>query len=200
VILVLSFPGTDEVMKIGLVRHFRVNHAFPESKFLSKTQVVEWFAQYDSATNLEYKKVELTPINWQRCYTSPMVRAISTARHIYNGEIIEVPELKELDILHQLPDRLRLPFFVWGLWVRIKSFSRNHDNNEFQRRIAAFLDKVLSNDESDVLIVSHWFVMRMIRKELIRRGLHGSNFRSNDYGTLYIYQQASPVQVDRSRK
>ena len=175
-------------MKIGLVRHFKVNHPFPEKKFLSKSEVIEWFEKYNLAEDIEYKKVDLGNINWKRCYSSPMVRAVNTANYIYKGEIITVTELKELDILHRLTGRIKLPFLIWGLMVRIKSFSSNKDTNEFKQWIIAFVDNIMRKNESDILIVSHWFVMRALRKEFVKRGLVGENFKSNDYGNLYIYE------------
>ena len=184
-------------MKIGLVRHFKVNQPFPEKKLLSKSDVIKWFAEYDNTANIEYKKVDLSDINWKHCYSSPMIRAVNTANHIYNGQISEIKELKELDILHQLSDRLKLPFIIWGIIVRIKSFSSNKDTSEFKNKIVAFIDDVIANNESDVLIVSHWFVMRVIQKELIKKGLYGDNFKSNDYGTLYVYERRNTKTTNR---
>lgn len=175
-------------MRIGLVRHFKVNHPFPNKFLLSKVEVIKWFAEYDNTKNLEYKNVDLSHINWQHCYSSPMVRALSTANYIYNGQISEITELKELDILHRLSDKLKLPFIIWAIIVRIKFISSNKDTNEFKNSIADFLDNVIARNENNVLIVSHWFVMRVIRKELIQRGLSGDNFKSNEYGTLYVYE------------
>jgi hypothetical protein len=117
-----------------------------------------------------------------------MIRAINTANHIYRGEIVIINELQELDIVHRLPDRIKLPFILWGLIVRIKSFSSNNDTDKFKTGIIDFVDKMLANDKGDVLVVSHWFVMRVIRHELIKRGFVGDNFKSNEYGTLYVYE------------
>ena len=177
-------------MKIGLIRHFKVNHPFPNKKFLAKSDVINWFKEYDYSGNLHYKAVDLNKINWQHCYSSPMMRATKTANHVFGGPIVEVMELRELDILHQLSDRLRLPFLVWGIIVRLKSFSSNNDTDQFRNGIIAFVDKVISNSEREVLIVSHWFVMRVIRQELIKRGFVGDHFKSNEYGTLYIFESA----------
>src|SRR6187549_86649 len=157
-------------MRIGLIRHFKVNHPFPVKRWLSKAEVIKWFEEYDNTLNIEYKKVDLGNINWIRCYSSNMVRAVNTANHIYDGEITEIAELSELNILHRLSDRIKLPFLVWGIVVRIKSFSLNEDVNEFKKRIIAFIEKTIANNEGDILIVSHWFVMRVIQKELVKRG------------------------------
>lgn len=184
-------------MKIGLVRHFKVNHPFPRKRLLSKSEVIQWFAEYDYTAKLEYKTVDICVTNWQRCYSSPLIRAVKTANHIYKGEIVEIAELKELDILHRLSDSIKLPFIVWGLIVRVKSFSSNTDTEKFKIRIVNLIDRVIADNKSDVLIVSHWFVMRVIQKELIKRGLTGDNFKSNEYGTLYVYENRTEKTTNR---
>jgi broad specificity phosphatase PhoE len=175
-------------MKIGLVRHFKVNQPFPEKRLLSKAEVMKWFTDYDNTVNIEYKKVDLCDVNWKHCYSSPMLRAVNTANQIFNGQITEITALKELDILHRLSDKWKLPFLIWGFIVRIKSFSSNKDTDKFKNEIISFVDKVISNNENDVLIVSHWFVMRVIRQELIKRKFVGNNFKSNEYGTIYVFE------------
>ena len=177
-------------MKIGLVRHFKVNHPFPGRSWLPKSDVIKWFEEYDNTEDIQYKDVDLHGADWKRCYSSKMIRAVNTASHIYRGEIVKVTELRELNILHRLSNKVKLPFLVWGLIVRIKSFSSNNDTNEFKNNIMAFVDKLIaSNDGGDILIVSHWFVMRVIRKVLLDRGFAGNNFKSNEYGTLYVYER-----------
>lgn len=176
-------------MKIGLVRHFKVNHPFPDKLFLSKSEVIKWFTEYDKTENIQHKNVDLYNIDWKRCYSSTMVRAVNTANHIYSGEIVKITELQELDIIHRLPDKIKLPFLVWGLVVRITSFSSNNDTDKFKNDIIAFVDKILETEKDDILIVSHWFVMRVIRQELIKRGFRGDRFKSNEYGTLYVFEE-----------
>jgi len=176
-------------MKIGLVRHFKVDHSFPMKRWFSKSEVLEWFVAYDSTTSIQYKDVDLYGINWKRCYSSPMIRAIQTAKHIFKGEIVEKQGLKELDILHQLPDRIMLPFIMWGIIVRVKSLFLNSDTRNFERRISECIDDIIKHSDNDTLIVSHWFVMRVIQKELIKRGFTGGSIKSNDYGVLYIFER-----------
>ncbi len=175
-------------MRIGLVRHFKVNHEYPKKRLLSKSDVINWFADYDSTENLQYSTVDLNGINWKRCYTSTLIRTINTAKHIYSGEIVSVPQLKELSILNSLSNRIKLPFLIWGLIVRIKSFSSNKGVDAFEKDIITFIDRLIADNETDTLIVSHWFVMRVLRKELIKRGFVGDKFKSNEYGALYVYQ------------
>lgn len=175
-------------MKVGLVRHFKVNKSFPERILLSKSELVKWFEEYDNTIDINYKNVELAEINWQHCYSSPMIRAKNTAKYIYKGQIREVIELKELDLLPQLSERLKLPFMVWGFVLSIMPLLPNNEVDKFKRGISDFLDNLIVKNGHDVLIVSHWFVMKVIRKELIKRGLSGANFSYNDFGNLSIYE------------
>ena len=177
-------------MRIGLVRHFKVNHPFPKKRLLSKSEVTDWFAEYDNSENLSYKAVALNQIDWKRCYCSTMIRAKLTAGYIYNGQITELEELRELNIFPRLSDKIKLPFILWAIIVRIKSLSGGKDVQQFENKISDATGNILSNNVGDVLIVSHWFVMRVIRKELIRKGFTGDKFKSDDYGTLYIYENA----------
>ncbi|MGM9478936.1 hypothetical protein ACS5PU_21110 [Pedobacter sp. GSP4] len=117
------------------------------------------------------------------------IRAINTARYIHKGKITEIDALKELNILHRLSSHLQLPFIIWGIILHLKSFALNKDTEHFQREIISFIDKLINSGESDILVISHWFVMRVIRKELIKRGFTGENFSSNEYGKIYVYKK-----------
>ena len=176
-------------MKIGLIRHFKVRHSFPQKMLLSKAEVIQWFEQYDVA-EVEIKDVDLCNAEWKRCYSSPMSRAMTTGRHVFKHDIIEVSALKELSILHLLPERIRLPFIIWGILVRIKSFSSHNELEAFRNNIRTFVDELLTKEEGEVLVVSHWFVMKVLKAELTKRGFSGKYFRSNEYGTIYVYERA----------
>ena len=109
-------------MKIGLVRHFKVNHPFPKKFLVSGAEVIKWFEEYELA-ELEYTEVDLLGIEWERCYSSPLNRAVKTAGSIYVGEIIQLSELKELEALPFVRKSIRLPFMVWAIYVKMKSLS-----------------------------------------------------------------------------
>ena len=182
-------------MKIGLVRHFKVNHPFPDKFLMSRQDVIKWFEDYDQSQNFLLKDVDLGDVAWTKCYASTMLRAIHTAKHIYPGNIEQVDQLKEFDILHTLPGKVRLPFLVWGTIVRIKSMSRRKETERFANDIETFVDSLLEMEHQNILIVSHWFVMRIIRNQLIRRGFQGPGFKSNDYGKLYLFEDRNPADL-----
>lgn len=177
-------------IRVGLIRHFKVDHSTPWGVWYSWFELMKWFERYDSTESLEYNLVDLKGVRWEKCYCSPMARAVNTAGYIYNGEIVKKSSLRELNILPCLPRKVSLPFFLWGLMIRVRSSLAGGEVAIFRCAIKSFVDEVFSAAESNVLIVSHWFVMRTIREELIRRGLKGSDLKSNEYGVLHVYESA----------
>jgi broad specificity phosphatase PhoE len=175
-------------MKIGLVRHHKVTLPYPSKPLLSKTDVVRWFDEYESAT-LESKTVDLCHIDWNCCYSSVSPRAVTTAREIFDGEIIALHELKELNILHLLPGRIKLPFLMWALVIRIQSMLFSKDVSAFRERIRNVVNEIIARNEGNVLIVSHWFVMKIIQAELQKNGLTGPVFKSPEHGKIYVFER-----------
>ena len=176
-------------MKIGLLRHFKVKQPYPRKFLLAKSEVIKWFEDYEVA-ELEFQPVDLQNINWEICYSSSLNRAAVTANHIYPGEIVLVDALKELDILHLLPDKIKLPFIFWAILVRIKYASDAEAVRHFKQKISEFADAVLQENKN-VLIVSHWFVMKVLETELAKRKVVGANVKSASYGKIYLFENSS---------
>lgn len=177
-------------MTIGLIRHFKVNLPYPQEFLLTKTGVVQWFDAYETAETTP-KKVDLRGIDWQHCFSSTASRALKTATQIYPGEITRLDTLRELDVLPLLPGNIRLPFLVWGTLVYRKSVAVNPVTTIFRQNLTAFLDSLISGNYDNVLIVSHWYVMRILQKELLLRGFRGERFTSAENGRLYVFTQKS---------
>ncbi|MEP6795271.1 MAG: histidine phosphatase family protein [Saprospiraceae bacterium] len=175
-------------MKIGLVRHFKVKHNYPTSWFVSKEEVLQWFEGYENA-EIEYQQVNMGEIGWTSCYTSPSARAIKTADAVFSGNNIKTNALRELNILPLLNTKISLPFLVWAILVRIRSFSSNMITEEFKTRLFTFLDTIISEDNENVLIVSHGFVMMFLRKELLRRGFTGPGMMSPVHRRVYVFEK-----------
>ncbi|HTF04627.1 MAG TPA: histidine phosphatase family protein [Bacteroidia bacterium] len=175
-------------MKIGLIRHFKVKYTLPKKTFLTRSDLIRWFDEYE-LNDVEHNEVDLRGIAWKRCFSSPVNRAIYTAEQIHTGEIVKVPELKELDILHLMWGKIKLPLILWIILVRMKSSSSNEVTHEFRKKITAFVDELLLKSNEDTLIVSHGFVMMFLQKELNRRGFKGDRFRTPENGKAYIYER-----------
>ncbi len=177
-------------MKIGLIRHFKVKHSFPKNLFLTKAEVIKWFDEYESA-EIQFQDVDFKSIKWQTCYSSSQNRAVKTANYIHKEKVIIVDELKELDILHLLPGKIKLPFIVWAIIIRFKSFSAKGDVGVFRERIIFFINNLIEKENTNVLIVSHWFVMKILENELKKICPKGEKIKSPEYGKIYVFEYSN---------
>ncbi|HEV7330545.1 MAG TPA: histidine phosphatase family protein [Flavisolibacter sp.] len=175
-------------MKIGLIRHFSVKHAFPGKTFLYYEELVRWFEEYDAA-DIDYAVVDLCGINWHVCYSSATSRAVKTAEHIFDGNIIQLEELRELQFLPLVNTKLKLPLFLWAMFIRNRALSSNALTNEMITRLRSFVNTLMNNKNKNVLICSHGFVMMFLQKELIRRGFNGDKFNTPANGRIYLFEK-----------
>jgi broad specificity phosphatase PhoE len=59
---------------------------------------------------------------------------------------------------------------------------------EIKKQLSETLDNILAGNE-DTLIVSHGGVMMFLRKELMRRGFRGPEFKIANNGQLYVFEK-----------
>jgi broad specificity phosphatase PhoE len=175
-------------MKIGLVRHFRVDLAYPKKLLLTKRELVEWFDAYAIA-KIVHGEYDLAGVHWRHCYSSPLTRALHTAHHLYQGEIKQADALKELDVLPHVNPIIRLPIMLWAILMKIKSTRSNEATDSFSNELNAFVDELIAKKEEDVLIVSHGFVMMALRRELNKRGFTGEKFSVPKHGKVYVFRK-----------
>jgi len=182
--------AVNSTVKVGLVRHFRVKHAYP-AKWVTPDEVAEWFAGYDDA-DVEYGHVDLSGGDWRHCFCSDLPRAIKTARAIFPGEIIILKELREIEPYPFRGNRIKLPFLFWAVLVRIVWYLKSHPNVESRRavreRVRQVIDRVLQSG-ADSLVVSHAALMPFLRTELRRRGFKGPWFGHAVNGLLYVFER-----------
>ncbi len=177
-------------MKIGLLRHFKVKLKYPGKFLVSYDEVFKWYEKYGTA-EVEVKDVDLLGVNWGKCYSSPLYRAAKTTEAVYKNEVTVINDLKELDVLPLLNKKRKMPFLLWGLFLKIKSTQQNEITNEFESKISAFLNDILKDNNCDVLIISHGFVMTFIQKELKKKGFKGMNFLVPAYNKVYLHEKIS---------
>lgn len=174
-------------MRIGLIRHFKVKHQFPNKFLVSYDEVLKWFEVYETA-EIEIQNMDMIEDNWEICYSSKSYRAHKTASSIYKGEIITHNHISELDVLPLMRIRLRLPFFIWGIIVRHKSMSKNKITETFRINIESFVNEIIHSNKNEILIVSHGLAMLYLKKALKEKGLKGKNFLYPVNGILYEYR------------
>ncbi len=175
-------------MKIALVRHFKVQQKLPKGFLIGYDALLEWFTEYDNA-DIDSRAVDMRGVNWKLCYASSMSRAHKTAQHIYKGEIQLHDDLREVSVLSLLNPKRRLPIILWAILIKRKTLSANSITDEVKKKLAGFVDSLLQQQEQEILIVSHGFIMMLLQNELKARGFAGDNFRNPVNGKLYIFEK-----------
>lgn len=180
-------------MKVGLVRHFRVRKPFPNGRLATQSELMRWFDEFDLA-DVEGGTVDLAGIQWHRCYSSDLPRAVKTAERIYPGEVTYLRELREVRP-YPVSSRFdfKLPMRLWSILARI-AFSVSHKSqvesmDGFEQRVRLACDEILSHGEENVLVVSHAMVMMQMRRELHSRGFSGAGFGIPAHGILHVFER-----------
>ncbi|WP_064094370.1 histidine phosphatase family protein [Rossellomorea aquimaris] len=177
-------------MKIGLLRHLEVERGYPKI-FVATRELMKWEEEYD-ASDVLVKDIDLHNIDWKKCYSSDLRRAVVTANSVFDGEVYLVKELREIKLSPVFPTFLKLPVFVHLIFIRMAWWlnhkSQSESKSEVLKKIKNFVDEVVQEGE-DVLIVSHGGIMLYMRKELLRRGFQGPGFRQPENGKLFVYEQ-----------
>ncbi|MGM0834742.1 MAG: histidine phosphatase family protein [Bacillota bacterium] len=177
-------------MKVGLIRHFKVTRGYPNNRVTAE-ELLKWMEEYD-ASEVEENELDLKNIDWKRCYSSDLPRAVKTAKKAFKGEITYLKELREITLAPIFSPKRRLPLKLHLLSIRM-AWLLNHKSqpvskSDLQRRISDTLDRILSAKEN-TLIISHGGVMMLLRKELMRRGYRGPEFKIANNGELYVYEK-----------
>ncbi len=177
-------------MRIGLVRHFKVQEPIP-SGWVTSAHLVKWREAYEIA-DVEVAEVDLRGYEWPQCWASDAPRAQTTAKAAYSGPITTFHELREAEVLPFQTGNVPLPFPVWHLLLRL-SLATGHSSqrsarDSFINRIREMTDKLVAQT-MDTLVVSHAGVMYFMRKELLRRGFKGPKFKVAKHGHLYVFEK-----------
>ncbi len=178
-------------MRIGLVRHFKVNCENPQFNMTS-SQFEDWIRQYDEAEIFHTDK-QRTEIKWDLCYSSDFPRAVHTAEKIASCQIVETPLLREVPLTAFFKTRRKLPFPIWNLvgrlaWL-VSQSSQPETRKESRERAREFLDLISKKEKKNSLVVSHGFFLYVLAKELKRQGYKGPRKRRFENGGLYIYEK-----------
>ncbi len=177
-------------MKIGLLRHFRVENEAP--KICNSEEYDQACFQYDRCEIIE-NDCPTTTEDYSICYCSSLKRAVDTARRVFNKEIIPTAELAEVPIRAIFKTTLRLPFALWNIINRIGWLLNfkilPETRKQTKKRAARFLNKILESDHKSILIVSHGFFMLTLQEELIKRGFKGDRIINARHGRLYEFNE-----------
>lgn len=176
-------------MKVGLMRHFEVD--IPWKKQMNSWEFREWMHEYDLAA-VKPKNIEFFQNQWERCYCSTLPRAIQTAEYIFKGNITQTELIKEVPIQPVIETKMRMHFLFWIIFGRLAwQFSHKSQSeiaSETQIRVKQFINEILLS-ESNVLVVSHGYMMNLIKNELKKQGFKGGKFIRAEHGRIYILQK-----------
>ncbi len=175
-------------MKIGLVRHFKVKKEFPKRIFITSNELLQWLEEYDVA-ELDDKEVYIDESIWKICLTSDLPRALKTAEKIYGGRIVATEELRELKPYIPNIRGIKLPFILWGILIRWRFLTPREYLKDYERHAEILLDKIFSQYDGEILIVSHAALMIYLREELLKRGFKGPKYKIPDNGKVYIFEK-----------
>ena len=175
--------------RIGLVRHFPVEHGLPRG-WRTAAELQRWRRDYDASPPI-IGAADLRSTTWDECVSSDLERAIATAKALFSGPIEKSALLREPDFAQFRTGGLRLPMSIWR-WLLRLSWMTGHRSqracrDEFRRRVIAATD-LLEQKTGSILVVSHAGMMAYLSKELRRRGFVGPNLRIAKHATLYLYE------------
>lgn len=174
-------------MKIGLVRHFEVN--CPHEFLMNSTKFSEWVDHYDCSP-IKPIALPLGPDKWDKCYCSDLSRTVETAQHIFEGKFIKTELLQEVPIAPVIKTNLRLPYPFWLIAGRLAWYCSHKSQPETIRqtkcRIQRFISGILEEDNRNLLIVTHGFLMMYIQKELLNKGFTGRRIRKAEHGKIQV--------------
>lgn len=175
-------------MKIGLVRHFKVD--LKRDSFMTSEKYNEYMSKYEETGVIPNELV--VDKNWNKCYCSSMQRAITTAKTIYHGDIIITDRLVEISFIARINTKLPLPYYFWTLINRIAWFrdhiSQREGRTKTLKRIDEIINEILHQEDKNILIVSHAGTLYEIQKILRRKGFRGHKFIKARNGKLYVME------------
>ncbi len=163
-------------MKIGLIRHFKVDYEI--LKRCNSREYIEEYVKYEQSGIMQPHSIPGVK-GYSACYSSTSRRALETARLVYKNQIISTPALVEIPLYPLFNTRKRLPVKMWHFINRIAWFYNSskmpETRIETKKRAGKFLDTLLDSHAptGNILPVSHGFFIITLHIELLKRGFKG---------------------------
>ncbi len=160
---------------------------------MSAEQFNEWVIQYEQADLMHTDYAGGGP-EWDRCLCSDQARAVHTARILYTGEILFTAQLREIGVTAVKLPGIRLPVSCWLAVSRLCWALGHHSQPETRVAALARANAILDNLDAEnlpgnVLLVSHGAFMKLLERELRRRGFQGRRMIHPQNGQLYSYER-----------
>lgn len=166
-----------------------MERGYPD-QMVNSQELRTWQEEYNISEIIE-NELELGKIEWEKCYSSDLIRAEKTAKKAFEGEIIYLEELREIPLSPFFKRNMKLPLFLHLIFIRMAWFFSHQSQVETRKdvleRINKVLDDILANNEN-ILIVGHGGIMMFMSKELKKRGFKGPLIRRPKNGILYTFE------------
>lgn len=182
-------------MKIGLLRHFRVD--VPSPGKCNSREYDELCRQYDFGDIIPYG-LDLSGNGYRVCYASSLKRAKDTAELVTGNNHLNIPvilsdDLKEIPLRAIFKTPVRLPFKWWNVINRLawycNSTRADETRNQSNERAKRFLETLIASHRQDVLIVSHGLFMVSLEIQLGKMGFKGQTFSRARFNHLYQFEE-----------
>jgi len=178
-------------MKVGLVRHCEIS-ASTKRFCLNSEEFTAWVKNYESS-KLKIGQYIKPFSGWHKCISSSSTRTFQTAELLYGSHFDKTDLIVEIPIAPVFKTSLRLPLIFWlvaGRLAWLVSHKSQPESMQYTvQRVKLFISNLLSSGDTEVLVVSHGFIMSLIRKELLSNGFKGEKFFKAKHGRLYIYER-----------
>lgn len=177
-------------MKIGILRHAKV--IYRKRYFTNNQEFDNVMIAYDTAKPAVVN-LKISSDQFPVCYTSHQSRALETAKMIYAGLIIVTDELREVKTAAFFLNNWKVPTILRKAIGRLAWYFNYHKmpetKNDTTARAEIFIQKLLTENKSDVLLITHGFFMHCLQTELRKQGFKGSIPLFPKNATLYIFHR-----------
>lgn len=178
-------------MKIGLVRHFKVDAPF-SYKSLNSFEFAKSQLIYHQSPVIKHP-VDLEQIKWQKCYCSTLPRAQKTANYIFDGKTVYSDKLVEVEVSPAFETKAKLPFTVWVVLARLGWIFGHHSQIESKkdtlRRCEDVYDLLAADSADNILVVSHGFFLHEFAKFLKKKDFTGKIDFAPQNAKLYVFEK-----------
>lgn len=174
-----------------MARHFKIHYR--KWQWLTSTGYADFLRWYDGTEGVE-RPPDYAPSTWHRCYSSDMLRASETAGKLADVPATFMPLLREIPQAPVYDTSLKLPLIVWHVLSRIAWWFDHSSQLEGRtasrqraRRIIEFLRR--QPEQDNILIVTHGFLMYVLRQEMRRAGFAGQIATHPRCGHVYLLER-----------
>lgn len=176
-------------MQVGLVRHFKI--PYRKWQWLDSDGYATFLRWYDDQEGHERESTH-PHIRWQHCYSSDILRARATAERLGGVTPTTLSMLREIPQAPMFSTRLKMPLIVWHVLSRIGWWCNHSSQAEGRKASLARVQRIIEwlrtlPEGQSSLVVTHGYLMYVLRRELKRAGWAGHIPLHPQGGEIYLW-------------